>query len=43
MNMKLGGLFDDLAGLVVGTMTDMHDKNPADPSVFPRRPSLPER
>ena len=31
MNMKLGGLFDDLAGLVVGTMTDMHDKNPADP------------
>lgn len=31
MNMKLGGLFDDLAGLVVGTMTDMHDKDPADP------------
>jgi muramoyltetrapeptide carboxypeptidase len=31
MNLKLGGLFNDLAGLVVGTMTDMHDKNPADP------------
>lgn len=31
MNLKLGGLFDGLAGLVLGTMTDMHDKNPADP------------
>lgn len=31
MNLRLGGLFKDLAGLVVGTMTDMHDKNPADP------------
>lgn len=31
MNLKLGGLFDGLAGLVVGTMTDMHDKNPEDP------------
>jgi muramoyltetrapeptide carboxypeptidase len=31
MNLKLGGLFNDLAGLVVGTMTDMRDKNPADP------------
>jgi muramoyltetrapeptide carboxypeptidase len=31
MNLKLGGLFKDLAGLVVGPMTDMHDKNPADP------------
>lgn len=31
MNLKLGGLFNDLAGLVVGTMADMHDKNPADP------------
>lgn len=31
MNLKLGGLFRDLAGLVVGTMTDMHDKDPKDP------------
>jgi muramoyltetrapeptide carboxypeptidase len=31
MNLKLGGLFKDLAGLVVGPMTDMHDKNPEDP------------
>lgn len=31
MNLKLGGLFDNCAGLVLGTMTDMHDKNPADP------------
>ncbi len=31
MNLKLGGLFDNLAGLVVGTMTDMHDKDPLDP------------
>lgn len=31
MNLKLGGLFKDLAGLVVGTMTEMHDKDPKDP------------
>lgn len=31
MNLKLGGLFDQLAGLVVGTMTDMHDKDANDP------------
>ena len=31
MNLKLGGLFENCAGLVLGTMTDMHDKNPADP------------
>lgn len=31
MNLKLGGLFENCAGLILGTMTDMHDKNPADP------------
>lgn len=31
MNLKLGALFENCAGLVLGTMTDMHDKNPADP------------
>lgn len=31
MNLKLGRLFDDISGLVVGAMNDMHDKNPADP------------
>lgn len=31
MNFKLGGWFKNLAGLIVGGVTDMHDKNPADP------------
>lgn len=31
MNLKLGGLFQNLAGLVVGTMTEMRDKDPGDP------------
>lgn len=31
MNLKLGGLFADLAGLVIGGLTDMHDKDPLDP------------
>lgn len=31
MNLKLGGLFNNLAALVVGTMTAMHDKDPDDP------------
>ena len=35
MNLKLGGLFDDLAGLVVGSMSEMHDKDPLDPFGLP--------
>ncbi|MGV9013244.1 MAG: S66 peptidase family protein [Flavobacteriales bacterium] len=31
MNLKLGGWFSKLAGLIVGGVTDMHDKNPQDP------------
>ena len=31
MNLRLGGWFDDLAGLVIGGMNDMRDKNAADP------------
>ena len=31
MNLKLGGWFDDLAGLVIGGMNDMRDKNATDP------------
>lgn len=30
-NLKHGGWFRELAGLIVGGMSDMHDKNPADP------------
>lgn len=30
-NLRLGGWFEGLAGLVVGGMTEMRDKNPADP------------
>ncbi|MCB9201272.1 MAG: LD-carboxypeptidase [Flavobacteriales bacterium] len=30
-NLRLGGWFSGLAGLVVGGMTDMHDKDPNDP------------
>ncbi|HRF78498.1 MAG TPA: LD-carboxypeptidase [Flavobacteriales bacterium] len=30
-NLKLGGWFQDLAGLIVGGMTDMRDKNSEDP------------
>lgn len=31
MNLRLAGWFEDLAGLIVGGMTDMHDKNLDDP------------
>ncbi|HRH38870.1 MAG TPA: LD-carboxypeptidase [Flavobacteriales bacterium] len=31
MNLKLGGWFERLAGLIVGGMTDMHDKDLNDP------------
>ncbi|MBL7950329.1 MAG: LD-carboxypeptidase [Flavobacteriales bacterium] len=31
MNLRLAGWFQDLAGLIIGGMTDMHDKNPDDP------------
>lgn len=31
MNLHLGKLFNGLAGLIVGGMADMHDRNPADP------------
>lgn len=31
MNLKLGGWFKHLAGLVVGGLTEMRDKDPADP------------
>ncbi len=31
MNLQLSGWFKELAGLVVGGMADMHDRNPADP------------
>ncbi|MBK9176380.1 MAG: LD-carboxypeptidase [Flavobacteriales bacterium] len=31
MNLKLGGWFKELAGLIVGGMTDMRDKDPLDP------------
>ncbi len=30
-NLRAGGWFRDLAGLVVGGMSDMHDKDPGDP------------
>lgn len=30
-NLRLGGWFKELAGLVVGGMSDMHDKDPGDP------------
>ena len=30
-NLKLGGWFRDLEGLIIGGMTDMRDKNPDDP------------
>lgn len=31
MNLKLARWFERIAGLIVGGMTDMHDKDPADP------------
>lgn len=31
MNLRLARWFEGLAGLIVGGMTDMHDKNPLDP------------
>lgn len=31
MNLKLASWFERIAGLIVGGMTDMHDKDPADP------------
>jgi muramoyltetrapeptide carboxypeptidase len=31
MNLHLSGWFKELAGLVIGGMPDMHDRNPADP------------
>jgi len=31
LNLKLAGWFKELAGLVIGGMTDMRDKNPLDP------------
>lgn len=31
MNLRLARWFEGLAGLIVGGMTDMHDKNPQDP------------
>lgn len=30
-NLRLGGWFKELAGLIIGGLSDMHDKNPQDP------------